>query len=84
MGIKLSYIILKTISLVKACKMTAISGFELNNNQPIQANKHLSFILKDNKIKLEKIPSCKLDLPLNLSNLNQSNDILPNYVIGAV
>ena len=84
MGIKLSYIILKTLSLTLNFPLFALSGFELNNFSPIRANKNLSFIYQNGEILLEKAEPKPLNLPQNLSNLNKNSDILPNYIIGAI
>lgn len=84
MGIKLAYVILKTICIVKECKMYCVSGFELNRQKPIRANKNISFVLKNNEILLQKAKPGEFTLPLNLSDLNKSDDILPNYFIAAV
>lgn len=84
MGVKVSYIILRTFCIVKSIPMSAVSGFELNSNMPIKANKHLSFVLENSVIKLKKIEPVELKLPKNLSGLNKTTDILPNYVMEAV
>ena len=84
MGIKLSYIILKTLSLSLNFQVFAVSGFELNNFSPIRANKNLSFVYKNGEICIEKSESKPLNLPQTLSNLNKNSDILPNYIIGAI
>ena len=84
MGIKLSYIILKTLSLTLNFPLFALSGFELNNFSPIRAHKNLSFIYQNGEILLEKAEPKPLNLPQNLSNLNKNSDILPNYIIGAI
>lgn len=84
MGIKLSYVILKTLSTALNFPLFAISGFELNNFSPIRANKNLSFVYHDGEIVLEKCEPKAFELPQTLSNLNKNSDILPNYIIGAV
>ena len=84
MGIKISYIVLKTLSVVKNCEFYAVSGFELNGNTPIRANKALSFVKYQDGIKLEKAEAGNFDLPLNLDVLNLNLDTLPNYIINAV
>lgn len=84
MGIKVAYVIFKTISIVKKCEFCAVSGFELNENQPIRANKILSFVPLDGKIMLKKLPAVSLKLPLNLLNLKLNNDTLPDYVISEI
>ena len=84
MGIKVAYVIFKTISIVKKCEFCAVSGFELNKNQPIRANKMLSFVLLDGKITLKKLPAVSFKLPSNLLNLKLNNDTLPDYVISEI
>lgn len=84
MGVKVAYVILKTISIVRDCEFYAVSGFELNGNNPIRANKSLSFVLQDGKIELKNAQACDFALPLNLAVLNLNFDTLPNYIIQAV
>lgn len=85
LGIKVAYVVLKTISVCTKCSMFAVSGFELNDKKPIKANKLLSFVLDDaGKITLKKAESGEFNLPENLLNLNKNNDILPNYIIDAI
>ncbi|WP_326833057.1 glycoprotease [Campylobacter portucalensis] len=84
MGIKVAYIILKTISLVKEIPFFAVSGFDLNGNKPIKANKNLSFVKENDKILLKKVEACDFKIPLNLLELNKISDTTPNYVIEAV
>lgn len=84
MGIKVAFVILKTISIVKNCDFKAVSGFELNNFSPIKANKNLSFIYENGEVKLSKIQPKNFKLPQNLSNLNFISDTLPNYILSAI
>lgn len=84
MGIKVAFVILKTISIVKNCDFKAVSGFELNDFSPIKANKNLSFIYENGKVKLSKIQPKNFKLPQNLSNLNFISDTLPNYILSAI
>lgn len=84
MGIKVAFVILKTISIVKNCDFKAVSGFELNDFSPIKANKNLSFIYKNGEVKLSKIQPKNFKLPQNLSNLNFISDTLPNYILSAI
>ena len=78
MGVKVAYVVLKTISIVKEC------GFELNGGAPIRANKNLSFVDTPEGIKLQKAQAGEFCLPQNLAVLNLNLDTLPNYVIQAV
>ena len=84
MGVKVAYVVLKTISIVKECKFYAVSGFELNGGTPIRANKNLSFVDTPDGIKLQKVQAGEFGLPQNLAVLNLNLDTLPNYVIQAV
>ena len=84
MGIKLSYVILKTLSTALNFPLFAVSGFELNGFLPIRANKNLSFVYKGGEVVLEKTEPKAFNLPQTLSNLNKNSDILPVYIIGAV
>lgn len=84
MGVKTSYVILKTFCIATGCKFLATTGFELNGFNPIKANNNLSFIYEDGKIKLKKMTPVPFNLPINLLNLNRSYDTLPNYIIDAI
>lgn len=84
MGVKTSYVILKTFCIATGCKFLATTGFELNGFNPIKANNNLSFIYENGKIKLKKMAPVPFNLPINLLNLNRSYDTLPNYIIDAV
>lgn len=84
MGIKISYVSLKTLSIVKNIPLFALSAFELNHYSPIIANKELCFVYKDEKIVLEKNTAGEFFLPLNLSKLNKKNDNLPFYFLNAI
>ncbi|MBZ7942534.1 tRNA threonylcarbamoyladenosine biosynthesis protein TsaB [Campylobacter sp. LH-2024] len=84
MGIKISYVSLSTLSIVRNIPLFAISAFELNNNQPISAHKEMCFVKKGDEIFLEKAISGEFVLPLNLSKLNKKNDNLPFYFLPAI
>lgn len=84
MGLKVSYVILKTFCMVKNIDFYAVSGFELNGGGAIRANKSLSFVLENGQILLKQAESTPFELPSNLSNLNKTFDTLPSYIIQAV
>lgn len=44
MGLKVSYVILKSYSVVKNCKFLAVSGFDLNGGGAVRATKTMSFV----------------------------------------
>ncbi|PTB86058.1 hypothetical protein C9925_02325, partial [cyanobacterium G8-9] len=60
MAIKLTYIILKTIEIVRDIKCFGCSGFALNGNQPIKAIGNLYFIKEK-----ETIITKKYEQPVN-------------------
>ncbi|EAC1840175.1 tRNA threonylcarbamoyladenosine biosynthesis protein TsaB [Campylobacter lari] len=85
MGIKISYVSFKTLAIVKNIPLKAISAFELNNNTPIAANKHLCFVKKDDdEIVLEKTQAGSFFMPQNLKGLNFSQENTPFYVLDAI
>ncbi|CUU76945.1 glycoprotease [Campylobacter hyointestinalis] len=84
MGLKVSYVVLKTYCIAKDCDFYAVSGFELNNYGAIRANKNMSFVYENGSVNLKKVMPAPFSLPSNLSNLNRSCDTLPNYIIDAI
>lgn len=85
MGIKISYVSFKTLSIVKNIPLKAISAFELNNNTPIAANKHLCFVKKDDdEIVLEKTQAGSFFMPQSLKGLKFSQENIPFYVLDAI
>ncbi|EAI4441104.1 tRNA threonylcarbamoyladenosine biosynthesis protein TsaB [Campylobacter lari] len=85
MGIKISYVSFETLAIVKNIPLKAISAFELNNNTPISANKHLCFVKKDNgEIILEKTQAGSFFMPQSLKGLNLSKENTPFYVLDAI
>lgn len=84
MGIKLSYVILKTFCSIKNINFNSISGFDVSDNGIIRANKNLSFVLEDDKINMKKMESGKLFLPQNFQSIKIYDDTLPNYVVSAI
>ena len=89
LGIKLTYIFLKTLSLTQDLKVYALSGFHFNNNAPIRAYMGKYFIKqKDGKITISDIPInepiSEFTLPKILNKTILSLDIDPIYVSPAV
>ena len=89
LGIKLTYIFLKTLSLTQDIKIYALSGFHFNNNAPIKAYMGKYFIKqKDGKITISDIPineqKSEFTLPKILNKTILSTDIDPIYVSPAV
>ncbi|QOR01936.1 MULTISPECIES: tRNA threonylcarbamoyladenosine biosynthesis protein TsaB [unclassified Campylobacter] len=85
MGIKISYVSFQTLAIVKNIPLEAVSAFELNNNTPIPANKHLCFVKKENdEIVLEKTQAGSFFMPQSLKGLGLSKDNAPFYVLDAI
>jgi|AntRauTorcE11897_2_1112592.scaffolds.fasta_scaffold51892_2 tRNA A37 threonylcarbamoyladenosine modification protein TsaB len=92
MAIKIAYIFLKTISIVKNIPLFAISGFDLNNNSPIKALGKKYFFrdnnkLDDDKITIEFLNDEKVEpftLPQKFENIKYTEDTLPKYNLPAV
>ncbi len=89
MAIKVAYIFLKTICIVKKINFLSLSGFAVNNNSAIKAlgNKYFSLDDKRNIIIRALYEHEKLDdfiLPLEININNYSKDTLPNYQLPAV
>lgn len=81
MGIKVSYLMLKTLSIVKNIPLFAVNAFELNDYQPIPANKTLCFVYNQGEISLKKAEAGKFKLPKNIKNLKISDISEPNYIV---
>lgn len=81
MGIKVSYLMLKTLSIVKNISLFAVNGFELNDFKPICANKSLCFVYENSKIVLKKEIAGEFKLPKDINNLMISNICEPNYIL---
>ncbi|WP_270983165.1 tRNA threonylcarbamoyladenosine biosynthesis protein TsaB [Campylobacter helveticus] len=84
MGIKISYISLKTLSVVKEIPLFALSAFELNHFKPIRANKHLCFVYKGGEICLEQAIEGSFFLPLSLKQICIKEDNLPFYFLDVI
>lgn len=84
MGIKISFLSLKTLSIVKNLPLFAVSAFELNHFAPIRANKNLCFVYNDGAISLQKGLVGEFFLPQCLKSLNLRSDNEPFYFLNAV
>jgi tRNA A37 threonylcarbamoyladenosine modification protein TsaB len=87
MSIKLVYIFLKSLQIVKKFELFGCDGFAFNKNRPIRAVGNLYFIKDNGKIVTKKFESPVVGnfaLPDSLEELNCSEDISPIYVIPAV
>jgi len=89
MAIKVAYIFLKTISIIKELEFKAIDAFYFNNNSPIKAlGKKYFFKLQNDKITVdfidEKEEIKEFKLPNKLNKNIFTVDTLPNYNLPAV
>lgn len=84
MGIKISFLALKTLSISKDIPLFAVSAFELNHYKPIKANKNFCFVYDNGNISLAKAEAGEFFLPKNLQDLKLKQDNLPFYFLGAI
>lgn len=87
MAIKITYIFLRTLSIVKGIKLYANDGFYFSNNEPIKAMKKMYFIKENDTITSkffkEEIHT-NFFLPEKLNPEEFTEDIEPLYVLPAV
>ena len=87
MAIKVAYIFLKSLSILKKIPLFATDAFYFNQNQPIKAIGKLCFVKIDSEIKTQKleiVPESKFTIPDVLDYNEFSNESMPLYSIGAV
>jgi len=87
MAIKLTYIMLKTIEIVRGIPCFGCSGFTLNNNQPIKAIGNLYFIKEKETImtkKYEQSVNAPFALPQSIHDLEIDEESTPEYMLPAV
>jgi tRNA A37 threonylcarbamoyladenosine modification protein TsaB len=87
MAIKVAYIFLKSISILKKIPLFATDAFYFNKNQPIKAIGKLYFVKIASEIKtqkLETVPEASFALPDELDYNEFTTNTTPLYMIGAV
>ena len=87
MAIKLTYIMLKTIEIVRDIPCYGCSAFMLNGGQPIKAIGNLYFIKEKETImtkKYEQPPKTEFTLPQRIHDLELDGESTPEYVLPAV
>ena len=87
MAIKLTYIMLKTIEIVKNIECYGCSAFALNNNQPIKAIGNLYFIKEKETIMTKKFEhplEVVFVLPQSIHDLILDEESTPDYILPAV
>ena len=87
MAIKVAYIFLKSLSILKKIPLYATDAFKFNKNQPIKAIGKLCFVKIASEIKTQKleiVPEAIFSLPDVLDYNEFSTTSTPLYSIGAV
>ena len=87
MAIKLTYIMLKTIEIMRDIKCVGCSGFALNDGQPIKAIGNLYFIKEKETIitkKFEQPVNVVFTLPQSIQDLEIDEESTPEYILPAV
>jgi tRNA A37 threonylcarbamoyladenosine modification protein TsaB len=87
MAIKLTYIMLKTIEILKGIKCVGCSGFALNGGEPIKAIGNLYFIKEKETImtkKFEQPVHVVFTLPQSIHDLEIDEESTPEYSLPAV
>lgn len=87
MAIKIAYIFLKSLSILKDVPLYSADAFYFNNNTPIKAIGKLFFVKILSEIetqKLETAPLASFQLPDVLEYKDFSNETAPLYKIAAV
>ena len=85
MSIKLTYIFLKTLQIVKNIEIFAVDGFYFNKNLPIKAIGNSAFVKENDTITIKKTKSSNsFELPQKLNFKDFSKEIEPLYILNAV
>jgi hypothetical protein len=87
MGIKVTYLFLKTLSIVRNISLLAIDGFFFNEKHPIKAVGKLYFVKNSTTITMEPLNNPILqgfELPRSIDLKNFNTDSAPYYGIDAV
>jgi len=87
MAIKVAYIFLESLSILKKIPLYARDAFYFNGNKPIKAVGKLCFVKIADNIqtqKFEEVPEVHFELPKELNYKEFSKDTAPLYKIGAV
>ena len=87
MAIKVAYVFLKSISILKNIPLYARDAFYFNENQPIKAIAKLYFVKISSEIKtqkLEQVPQSEFILKDVLKYAEFTKQSTPLYAIGAV
>ena len=87
MAIKLTYIMLRTIEMVRGIHFDGVSAFELNGGKPIKAMGNLYFTKEKETIMTQKFDDKvkqEFWLPDDLRALSLEKENTPHYILPAV
>jgi len=87
MSIKVAYIFLRSLGILKDIPLYAMDAFSFNGNRPIKAVGKLHFVKIHDTIKTQKFDEViepSFELPKILDKENASSNSAPMYGIGAV
>ena len=87
MAIKVAYIFLKSLSILKSIPLYATDAFYFNDNKPIKAIGKLCFVKIAAEIttqKFQEVPQGSFQLPFELDYSAFTTNTTPLYMIGAV
>jgi len=85
MSIKLTYIFLKTLQIVKNINILSVDGFYFNQNSPIKAVGNRFFVKENDTITIKKAEiTNSFELPEELTFSDFSKNIEPLYILNAV
>ncbi len=87
MAIKIAYLFLKTLSIVKNIPLRATDAFYFNGNRPVKAVGKLYFVKTSSTIetrRFDKPVEARFELPERIDLNDFSDETLPEYGIGAV
>ena len=87
MSIKLTYITLRSLEILKGIRFSACDAFSLNGKNPIKAMGKLYFIKEKDTIitkKFDEAVEQRFKLPLNLDKICILNSNKPLYILPAV
>lgn len=87
MGIKVTYLFLKTLSIVRKIPLLGVDAFFFNENRPIKAVGKLYFVKNSSTIDLLPLDAPETGtfaLPPRIDRQNFDSDNLPYYGIDAV
>lgn len=87
MAIKLTYVFLKTISIMKNINLFGVDSFYFTKNRPIKSIGNSYFIKNNNQIEIQtikEIEEYEVTMPQQLNKNDFNTNISPLYIVPAV